>query len=29
VFGSVIAASVIGLLIAPVFATVIRFFPRS
>ncbi|MGN8025463.1 nucleobase:cation symporter-2 family protein [Microbacterium sp. 22242] len=27
VFGSVIAASVIGLLIAPVFATVIRFFP--
>lgn len=27
VFGSVIAASVIGLLIAPVFAMVIRFFP--
>ena len=27
VFGSVIAASVIGLLIAPVFATIIRFFP--
>ena len=27
VFGSVIAASVIGLLIAPIFAMVIRFFP--
>lgn len=27
VFGSVIAASVIGLLIAPIFAKVIRFFP--
>jgi xanthine permease len=27
VFGSVIAASLIGLLIAPVFATIIRFFP--
>ncbi|MEV4737289.1 MULTISPECIES: nucleobase:cation symporter-2 family protein [unclassified Microbacterium] len=27
VFGSVIVASVIGLVIAPVFATVIRFFP--
>ncbi|WP_127794037.1 nucleobase:cation symporter-2 family protein [Agromyces sp. LHK192] len=27
VFGSVIVASLIGLLIAPVFATVIRFFP--
>ncbi|WP_164234650.1 nucleobase:cation symporter-2 family protein [Microbacterium hydrocarbonoxydans] len=27
VFGAVIVASVIGLLIAPVFATIIRFFP--
>ncbi|MBO0980827.1 nucleobase:cation symporter-2 family protein [Microbacterium sp. SD291] len=27
VFGAVIVASIIGLLIAPVFATVIRFFP--
>lgn len=27
IFGSVIVASVIGLLIAPVFATIIRFFP--